>query len=277
MTAEKYGCAYLNDVVKKLTVDAYSKKDGREPDIEFKEAKAINYKVYQERDDRVTYTLWVVAALVLCGTIYKMSYLELVSATVISWFASDLYGGLLHIVLDHKDVVYYKIPDLWRPALEFQWHHYIPHDIVDKPVMCVLGDINRAVPMNAVAILVSAYYYTFDDPVYHYCFACKLLMSYVGQLSHRMAHSTSKERPWFARQLEFLLMKKVEHQKHHKDHGMNFSILAGWFNPLLNHIVDVIGRKTVWPYLLMLGLFSFLDCHVIAHEFVPSINSIYYN
>jgi len=143
--------------------------------------------------------------------------------------------------------------------------------------MCVLGDINRAVTLNVVAMLISAYYYGLDDPIYHYCIVCKLLMAYIGQLSHRMAHCTSKERPWFARQLEFFLMRKVEHQMHHKDHGKNFSILAGLFNPLMNSLVNVIGLKTVWPYLVMLGLFTFLDCHLIAHKFVPAIRSSFYN
>jgi len=275
MTAEKYGCQYLNDVVKQMTKDAYSKKVDGAPSIEFTAAQEINYQVYEERDNRVTYAIWVVAALILYCTVYKISYLELALATIISWFASDIYGGIVHIVLDHTDVIYYRIPDLWRPALEFQWHHWIPHDIVDKPFMCVLGDLNRAVTLNVVAVLTSAYFYSFDDPIYHYCFACKLLMAYVGQLSHRMAHSTSKERPWFARQLEFLLIEKVEHQKHHKDHGKNFSILAGLFNPLLNSVVDIIGLKTVWPYLAMLGLFTFLDCHFIAHKFVPAITSLF--
>merc|ERR1719320_814968 len=223
----------------------------------------------------VTYALWVVTAFMLYTAVPKMSYLELALATAISWCASDIYGGIVHVVLDHKDVIYYKIPDLWRPALEFQWHHWIPHDIVAKPVMCVLGDMNRAVPLNVLAILVSGYFYGFDDPIFHFCFACKLLIAYIGQLSHRMSHCTSKERPALAHIFELLLIEKVEHQKHHKDHSMNFAILCGWFNPWLNSLVNLIGQKTVWPYLLILALFSFFDVHVIAHKLVPEIISIF--
>jgi len=273
MTAEKYGCDYLNAVVKKMTMDAYSKNDKSIPSIEFTAAKAIDYQVYEKRDDRVTYALWVITAFLLYTTVPKMSHVEIGLATLICWCYSDIYGGLVHIVLDHKDIIYYKVLDLWRPALEFQWHHWIPHDIVDKPVMCVLGDINRAVPLNVVSILVSGYVYGFDDPVFHYCFACKLLMAYVGQLSHRMTHCTSKERPALAHILELLLIPKVEHQKHHKDHSMNFAILCGWFNPCLNSLVTLIGEKTVWPYLFLLALFSAFDVHVIAHKLVPEIVS----
>jgi len=275
MTAEKYGCDYLNRVVKKMTLDVYSKNDKSKPEIEFTAAKSINYQVYEKRDDRVTYALWVVTAFLVYITVPKMSYLEIGLATVICWCYSDIYGGIVHIVLDHKDVIYYKIPDLWRPALEFQWHHWIPHDIVAKPVMCVLGDMNRAVPLNVLAILVSGYFYGFDDPIFHFCFACKLLMAYIGQLSHRMSHCTSKERPALAHIFELLLIEKVEHQKHHKDHSMNFAILCGWFNPWLNSLVNLIGQKTVWPYLLILALFSFFDVHVIAHKLVPEIISIF--
>merc|ERR1719320_678043 len=222
----------------------------------------------------VTYALWVVTAFLLYTTVPKMSYLEIGLATVICWCYSDIYGGIVHIVLDHKDVIYYKIPDLWRPALEFQWHHWIPHDIVDKPVMCVLGDLNRAVTLNIVAGLVVAYNYGFDDPIYHFCFASKLIMAYIGQISHRLTHCTTKERSSLARPFEMLLLKKLEHQKHHKDHGMNFAILSGFFNPLLNSMVNLIGMKTVWPYMAMLGLFTFFDTHVIAHKLVPAIASI---
>jgi len=273
MTAEKYGCDYLNGVVKKITLDAYA-NDKSKPSIEFTVAKSIDYQVYEERDERVTYALWVVTAFLLYTTVPKMSYLEIGLATLICWGYSDIYGGIVHIVLDHKDVINYKIPDLWRPALEFQWHHWIPHDIVDKPVMCVLGDMNRAVPLNVVAILVSGYFYSFDDPIFHFCFACKLLMAYIGQLSHRMTHCTSKERPGLAHIFELLLLEKVEHQKHHKDHSKNFAILCGWFNPCLNSLVNLIGQKTVWPYLLILALFSFFDVHVIAHKLVPEIISM---
>jgi len=274
MTAEKYGCDFLNGVVEKMTLNAYSKNDGSMPSIEFAAAKSIGYEVYEKRDDRVTYALWVVTAFMLYTAVPKMSWLEIGLATVICWCYSDMYGGIVHIVLDHKDVIYYKIPDLWRPALEFQWHHWIPHDIVDKPVMCVLGDMNRAVPLNAVAILVSGYFYGFDDPIFHFSFACKLLMAYMGQLSHRMTHCTSKERPALANVFELLLLEKVEHQKHHKDHSKNFAILCGWFNPWLNSLVNLIGQKTVWPYLLILALFSFFDVHVIAHKLVPEIVSM---
>jgi len=274
MTAEKYGCDFLNGVVEKMTLNAYSKNDGSMPSIEFAAAKSIGYEVYEKRDDRVTYALWVVTAFMLYTAVPKMSWLEIGLATVICWCYSDMYGGIVHIVLDHKDVIYYKIPDLWRPALEFQWHHWIPHDIVDKPVMCVLGDMNRAVPLNAVAILVSGYFYGFDDPIFHFSFACKLLMAYMGQLSHRMTHCTSKERPALANVFELLLLEKVEHQKHHKDHSKNFAILCGWFNPWLNSLVNLIGQKTVWPYLLILALFSFFDIHIIAHKLVPEVISI---
>jgi len=273
MTAEKYGCDYLNAVVKKMTIDAYSKKDKSIPSIEFTAAKAIDYQVYEKRDDRVTYALWVFTAFLLYTTVPKMSHLEIALATFICWCYSDIYGGLVHIVLDHRDIIYYRVLDLWRPALEFQWHHWIPHDIVDKPVMCVLGDMNRAVPLNVVSILVSGYVYGFDDPVFHYCFACKLLMAYVGQLSHRMTHCTSKERPALAHILELLLIPKVEHQKHHKDHSKNFAILCGWFNPFLNSLITLLGEKTVWPYLFLLALFSAFDVHVIAHKLVPEIVS----
>jgi len=275
MTAEKYGCDYLNEVVKQMTQDAYSKEGEGTPSIEFAAAKAINYQVYEKRDNRVTYAIWVLAALLLYTSLPKMSYLEITLATMIFWCYSDFYGGIVHIVLDHKDMINnYKILDLWRPALEFQWHHWIPHDIVDKPLMCVLGDMNRAVPLNMVHTLVAAYYYGLDDPIYHYCIACKLLMAYAGQISHRLTHSTTKERPKFARFFQFLLLEKVEHQRHHKNHDMNFAILSGLFNPLLNSIVNLIGLKTVWPYLLMLGFFSFLDVHIVAHILVPEITSL---
>jgi len=273
MTANKYGCAYLNGVVKQICQDASSRKKGT--NIEFTTAKEINYEVYEPRDNRVTYALWTAAAITFYTTIPKMSYLEILLTLLLTWVSADIYGGITHMVLDHTDVIYYKIPDLWRPALEFQWHHLIPHDIVDKPVMCVLGDLNRAIPLRATAMMISGFFYGANDPIYHFSMFCMLIMSYIGQLSHRLTHCTTSEKPSFAQPFERILLKKVEHQKHHKDHGMNFAILSGMVNPLLNSMVNIIGLKTVWPYLSMLGLLTFFDCHLIAHHFVPAITSIF--
>lgn len=274
MTAERCGCDSLNNLVKQMCHDAYAKKNDTALEIEFSAAAEINYAVYEVRDNRVTYVLWAAAALVLRSTIPKMWSLEVALVIVFTWVSSDFYGGITHIVLDHKDVINYKIPDLWRPALEFQWHHLIPHDIVDKPVMCVLGDLNRALPLSIVTALVFGYYYGIDDPIYHFSFTCKLLMAYIGQLSHRFAHCTTTNRPWYAKPFKCLLLRKVQHQMHHKDHGKNFAILNGLANPFLNFLVSLIGLKSVWPYIAILGFLTFLDCHYIAHIFVPAVTSL---
>jgi len=278
MTSEKYGCAYLNDIVRQKSEAAFAKKDGiTEPDIEFTAAKEIDYKVYEVRDNWVTYILWVILAFLVYFNFPKISYLDLVITIAASWVIQDIYGGVVHIVLDHKDVINYNIfkhLDLWRPALEFQWHHLIPHDIVDKPLMCVLGDMNRALPLNFASMLVSGYYYGFDDPVFHFCFGLKLLMAYTGQISHRLTHCTTSERPWYAQPFQFLLLDKMEHQKHHKDHSKNFAILCGFVNPFLNMMVNTIGLDMVWPYVVLLGALTFFDCHIIAHHIVPAVNSL---
>jgi len=276
MKTEKYGCGYLNSVVKQMTMEAYSKKGSSSPlPIEFKVAEEIKYEVYQVRDKRVTITVMFLGAVLFGINFRKLSWPEFVFTILFCWINTDIYTGLVHIVLDHKDVILYKLPDLWRPALEFQWHHYLPHDIVTKPVMCVLGDINRAVTPSAFVLSVSAWFNGFEDHIFHFGFACKLFMAYLAQLSHRLTHCTTSQRPWFARPFGFLLLKKVEHQMHHKDHGKNFTILNGLGNPFLNLLVSCIGLETVWPYVGMLVFMTFFDTHYIAHRLVPAVCSMF--
>jgi len=272
MPGKKFGCAYLNELVKTKTEEVYLRTS--QPSTEFATAKAINYEVYQRRDNRLTYTLWCISAWIFYITIPKMSYPTFLLTFLICWINTDLYTGIVHLVLEHRDTIHYKLPDLWRPALEFQWHHLLPHDIVDKPIMFVLGDLNRAVTLHLVAIIVSALHYGIDDPIYHFSLTCKLAMAYTAQLSHRLTHLNSTRKPWFAWPFEPLLLQKVEHQMHHKDHDMNFTILNGLFNPPLNMLAKIIGLETVWPYLGILGFLTFFDCHYIAHHFVPAIISL---
>ena len=54
----------------------------------------------------------------------------------------DLYGGILHIVLDNPEFL--RLPLIGTGALEFQWHHTIPDDIVSKTYAEVCGDLNTA-------------------------------------------------------------------------------------------------------------------------------------
>merc|ERR1719499_1492994 len=88
----------------------------------------------------------------------SLSLLEILVTMLGVQLSSDLYSGVMHIVLDHTDTIKYRLPSMWIPALEFQWHHEIPKDITWKPFANVCGDLNRAFGANIISYLVSYYY-----------------------------------------------------------------------------------------------------------------------
>jgi hypothetical protein len=46
----------------------------------------------------------------------------------------DMYGGILHVVLDTPEFI--PLPVLGEPCLEFQWHHLLPHGAAAVHILC---------------------------------------------------------------------------------------------------------------------------------------------
>ena len=181
----------------------------------------------------------------------------------------DFYGAVLHVVLDTPDFIW--LPAIGEGALEFQWHHSIPRDIVSKDFLEVCGDLNW------VCFLHLAWHlYLFGLPMQ--CHAAntllgvKLLMAYLGQWSHRMAHELDSNRPAWVKigQRIGLLLPPEVHQGHHTSYDDGFPILNGLTLNLVRGLRRVMPDPRAW--LVLFAVLSLGDVYALTHIMTRALN-----
>jgi palmitoyl-[glycerolipid] 3-(E)-desaturase len=156
----------------------------------------------------------------------------------------DLYGAVLHIVLDHPAFVNYPI--IGDGCLEFQWHHAIPQDIVRKPFYEACGDLNM------VALLhlgwLASWNRGLSNNSANVMAGSKLLLAYVGQYAHRMAHTTDTKRPNWVKCLQNwgILVSPKLHRAHHTTYDDGFPILSGLTAPLVKFLNTNMPNRHIW-------------------------------
>jgi palmitoyl-[glycerolipid] 3-(E)-desaturase len=254
VTFHTYGedsIAVLNKKVARIMEDIKTSKSenpmkGNAEAIAAVRAGAI---VYQQRSRLAVaaYALIIAACLVnspsLGFTLFSL---------VVMAFVVDLYGAVLHVVLDHPSFVDYPI--IGPGCLEFQWHHAIPTDIVSKPFVEVCGDL------NLVALLHLAWVVVINGGVgnnaANVMAASKLIMAYLGQWAHRQAHTPMAFRPQWVVSAQWagLLVCPKLHQSHHTNYDDGFPILNGWSAPLVAWLNRVMPNRHAW-----LALFAIMS------------------
>ena len=93
-------------------------------------------KVYQERSSLAVCFYWGVILYCFYMMLSSPAYIAL--SILIMMVHVDLYGAVLHVVLDHAP--FCALPVIDAGCLEFQWHHAIPRDIVSKPYLQVVSE-----------------------------------------------------------------------------------------------------------------------------------------
>lgn len=165
--------------------------------------------------------------------------LKLLAIAPAVWFYTDLFGGVLHVVLDTPSNI--KYPIIGLPSLEFQLHHAIPQDIVRKGLLQACGDLNTLATWGLVISSVSTNF----DPFTLCVGGMALLAGYAGQAAHQAAHKLPKDNSSFVKFLQQngLFVRPDVHRGHHQTHDKDFCILCGWSSPLLD-----LGLKLMPQY-----------------------------
>jgi len=105
--------------------------------------------VYQERSTLAVYFYFGVIAYCFSAMLYSPAYLFL--CLLIMMIHVDLYGAVLHVVLDHAP--FCALPIIDAGCLEFQWHHAIPRDIVSKPFVQVVRILHSSLSPSSAAFI----------------------------------------------------------------------------------------------------------------------------
>jgi len=215
--------------------------------------------VYKRRSRLMVLTYIVVCSVWL---FHAPSLAYAIGAILISMISMDMYGAVLHVVLDAPEFIW--LPAIGEGALEFQWHHSIPRDIVSKDFMEVVGDLNWVCFLH-LALHLYQFGWEMKSTPANALLAAKLMTAYLGQWSHRMAHEMDSRRPAWVRagQSVGLLLAPETHSMHHRTYDDGFPILNGITLPLIRFLRAIMPDNRIW-----LGLFvllSFTDTYVLTH------------
>ena len=254
----------LNARVQKITTKAIqeSKESGEPLALEFVHAQkqmttlTAGFPVYQLRSALLVYIYAIGAACLIIRGALMIHPLITAMCVITMLVGYDFYSGILHVVFDHPDNI--SIPILGQPCLEFQWHHAIPYDIVQKDFVDVCGDLNIA-----VMILIPLYCTTLDvnNGVAMVMGGLKLWMAYFGQFSHKSAHVHGSTQAMWLQKCGLMISPK-EHKAYHKPpHDIDFCLI-GVCNPLIDALRRVTTHNGIWVSLFCFWSIFDLACYV---------------
>merc|ERR1712146_345634 len=173
--------------------------------------------------------------------------------TVIMLYVADFQTGILHIILDNRKSFQY--PVLSQPCLEFMWHHIIPHDLGDRYIVDIWGDLN-VIFVIVVGIMTGMRYY-FKDPLFELLRSLQILSIYFAIYCHHLSHSRAKYTDFLTKYLH------GHHKIHHiAPHNQNYCLIGiGDYlvAPMAKYIPELFGENISYIFfvILMLGLMLF--------------------
>ena len=167
------------------------------------------------------------------------------------FFYTDLMSGLLHVALDNERSL--DVPLIKNLAKGFQSHHRSPSDIYTMTLYKHLYTMH--LPLTIIFGLVVLC----GTPTHYAVFLCLAIMLHLMQMSHRWAHLPRPRASNGVRVLQRIgiLLDPTTHRRHHRGkYDINFCIMNGWLNTVLNVFVPRIGRSShAWTGFFLLSVF----------------------
>lgn len=185
-------------------------------------------------------------------------------------YFADLLSGVSHFVLDYtrtrpgiglRELYFYKgdkgsedyiskrkkvmtkVSPLEKVAFDFKTHHLSPGALARRSLLRLVlpGMYPVAYPIGLIALMILLSGWGFPEV------ALFILTTGFGlticQYSHSCAHQQHpKPIPRFLQKVR-LFMSAKQHNTHHMDLGVDFCILSGWANPVVNRIFNFCRRR----------------------------------
>lgn len=169
---------------------------------------------------------------------------------------TDGLSGSLHIVLDIPAVAHW--PLIGSGARGFQDHHLDPEGITRLPLGYFLTLHTHSIVLLLLPGLLPARMFPgrsrFRAMTHRIFLAEFALLSDLMMASHRWAHTAPERLSASVRCLQRgVLISSAYHSQHHVSFDRNFSILAGWMDPVIDAIRLLVPHdSTLWAGLLVL-------------------------
>ncbi|TFJ81437.1 hypothetical protein NSK_007398 [Nannochloropsis salina CCMP1776] len=219
--------------------------------------------VFKHRIWPLMYIYW---AYTVYGILTGPSLAFALGAFVLTYLYIDLYGAVLHIVLDNPNFL--KLPLIGEACLEFQFHHIIPHEITVREFRHIAADLNGIIGLEYGVNLIL--FNGLTDPAYRCVACCAVLNAYLGQLAHRQAHMRPEKRDAVVAVLQDLglMVTPDTHRRHHKTYDQGFPILSGWSDAPVTFLYQYVVPSQ-WVWLAMFVLLTFGGIAGLIRLYLP--------
>ncbi|WP_221794731.1 fatty acid desaturase family protein [Oceanobacter mangrovi] len=205
----------------------------------------------------------------------QVSLWWLIPAALAGWYTADASSGCAHFVLDYvktrpntglRELYFYKgakgtadylklrdramsqLSPFEKVAFDFKTHHKHPGALAQRQTLLVILPTLYPITLPFLVVISLIEWLL---PGYS-LLAWMLLAHTIGLTFAQHAHALShlREPPLHGRILQKLglFMTAKKHSSHHQNLGINFCILSGWADPLVNRIFRFCKSRG-WIYL----------------------------
>ena len=216
--------------------------------------------VFKHRFTWLMYAYWAYTAY---GLLTAPSLPFLLGAFAVTYLYIELYGAVLHVNLDNPNFL--TLPVLWEACLEFQWHHFVPHEICVRSYPQMARDINLVVGLHFVVAALC--FSGLADPRVRTVVCCGIVNAYLLQWAHRQAHMLPSQRHPVADKLQQwgLLVSEEMHRAHHRTYDTGFPVLSGLSDPLMTFLAKAVTNQWAWLVAFVIMTLAGLPCLVLAY------------
>ena len=158
---------------------------------------------------------------------------------LLGWYMSDLCFGLGHIYLDNVKIN--KITNLFDEIVySFQYSHHInPKAFINNVIIFACS--GEFITIVASWLTMLSFYLILPN---NYYYECKLMLTTmcfglsIGQVVHGLIHMNYNELNIVVKCLQKckIILNNEEHNKHHIEGILQYTLLNGWANPLVNFL-----------------------------------------
>jgi hypothetical protein len=168
--------------------------------------------------------------------------LDKIESTIIGLYLADFAVALIHLFFDNYRG---KNKFLQKIANDFKGHHKNPKNVLDKTIKELLfGTSVTPIALAGVIFRPKSKKHKLTQLV---CIYALYFTHLTHKAAHYINHATKEEKESAIGQILQILQKNniiishEDHKKHHtaKYHDINFGIINGWSNPVINEIVKI--------------------------------------
>ncbi|MDB0053469.1 fatty acid desaturase family protein [bacterium] len=180
----------------------------------------------------------VLAVCVILQATSSTGFFHSIPLTLAMMWYGDAYTAVLHCALDRPECLSFGI--LNGAARGFQAHHEFPYASTrGRGVYRMICDTHR---IQCITIASALVFGRWNEMTVRVCLMKLVVSAYGGATGHFYAHGGGSTRPsWvkFCQKNHLLLSPKHHVGGHHvAPHGINFGIVNGWSNRVMNFFLN---------------------------------------